>query len=239
MFQNPNRQDWEQVGQDVVADQSDHKLVDMALSGDGTTLAVVSAASVKDTTGMQERRVQILAVPNYDPIGDIIVDQLDFTTKAVTSICLSTDGSILTMGMANGDIGINLIQAWSKPGTSWERLGNVLNTTQSNTAMEFSGDCKTIVLTDLDSQTSIYTFEGTDWVSQNTGIPSNKFSSVVLDGSGSRIAARSFATAGSIDIYDLVQNVWTNTFSISSNQIYEGESIVYASRYSGDLFQFV
>lgn len=224
LYDNPNRQEWNLVGSDVVADLPDHTLVDLALSGDGTTWAVVSQASAKNTTtGMQERRVQIMsASPTNDPIGDVIVDELDFTTKSVTSICLSSDGSLLTMGMANGETGVNLIQAWSLTGNAWEKLGNVLNTTQSNTAMEFSGECKTVVLTNLDSQTSIYTLKNTDWVSQDTGLPSNKFSSVVIDGSGSRIATRSFVTAGSIDIYDLVQNIWTKTFSISSNQIYEG-----------------
>ena len=229
LYDNPNRQEWNLVGSDVVADLPDHTLVDLAMSGDGTTWAVVSQASVKNTTtGMQERRVQIMsASPTNDPIGDVIVDELDFTTKSVTSICLSSDGSLLTMGMANGETGVNLIQAWSLTGNAWEKLGNVLNTTQSNTAMEFSGECKAVVLTNLDSQTSIYALKNTDWVSQDTGLPSNKFSSVVIDGSGSRIATRSFVTAGSIDIYDLVQNIWTKTFSISSNQIYEGTSISY------------
>ena len=223
MYQNSDRTEWNLVGQDVVTDLPGHKLVDLALSGDGTTLAVVSEALAKDSTGMQMRRVQVLSVPNYEPVGAVIVDQFAFTAKSQTNICLSTDGSLLTMGMANRDNGAARIQTWYFPGTSWEKLGNAVNTTQSSTAMEFSGDCRTVVLTNADSQTSIYSFTSTDWVSQNTGIPSTRFASVVLDGDGSRIAARSFATDGTIDIYDLVQTEWTKTFSISRDQVYEGE----------------
>jgi hypothetical protein len=224
-YQNPNLSNWNQVGPlDVVVDAENNTLVDLALSGDGTRAAFVSIADDDGADGLQERRVQILSVPDLQPVGSSIVDdQLGFDAKSKTSICLSTDGSLLTMGMGNGENGVNLVQAWSFQAGSWSKLGAVLNTTYSEATMEYSGDCRTVAITNKDTRSYIFELGSTAWTSRDVGFPSTKFSSIALDSDGSKLAARSFSATGLIDIYEYVQNSWTMTASIVSGQVYEGK----------------
>lgn len=219
LYSNENLGLWMNMGTPIFA-PTNMSLVDLSLSGDGSHMAFLSTKDSADSDGNQARHVEVFTVsePTHLIVGDAVEDTISFDTSGTSSVCV--EGDLLATNMGNGKR--SFLQAYQWSGTVWAKLGQPLATEYGEAAVEFSGDCRTVVITDAVTRSYIWTLSAQgQWTSNEAGFPETKFASVVMDGTGSTIATRSFSEDGFIDIYKSEKNIWQKTYSVFNSQVYE------------------
>jgi Ca2+-binding RTX toxin-like protein len=148
--------DWAQLGTDiVVADPSylDPVSINVALSGDGTTVTASAVNYAPNTPGPDDSQTMVLRFDGTDwsPLGNVIAGTGRFDAVSID---------------ADGDTVMTENQVYRYDGSAWNQLGGDLSAPALGQS-SMSADGNTVLVEGAE----VYRFDGADWGRLGSGAP--------------------------------------------------------------------
>jgi hypothetical protein len=216
---------WTQLGADItgLADK-DQFGASLALSADGMTLAV--GAPNKDgssATRVGQVRAFKLVGSSWTQVG------LDINGAATddflgTSVALSSDGTVMAVGVPSSGVNVNRVKVFKLVGSSWTQVGTDITATAGghfgwSLALSTDG---TIVAVGADGvnayagQVQVFQLVSGSWAQLGAnidGATGDAFGySIAMSANGTTLAIGAIgvnAYAGQVQVFELVDSLWT------------------------------
>jgi hypothetical protein len=214
-----NATDWQKIGSAVSATQDDFIVDSVALSGDGTTIAV-AMTSTATTAGVVSR--QIYSLSDFQPVGELLVESLPYSAKFKTQLSLSNDAGLLTFGMTTeAGEGTFLLQTYQRSiANSWQRFGAALKVDKSAVA-EISADGQTVALLDSKASRIFHLTSTGDWEDRMEGLPLDFYYRMALNKNGLVLATRQLSQNNLVEIFAFENGSWNHNGTVQDSDVYE------------------
>jgi len=216
---------WTQLGADItgLADK-DQFGASLALSADGTTLAV--GAPNKDRspdTRVGQVRAFKLVGSSWTPVGANI-DGAKTDDFLGTSVALSSDGTVMAVGVPSSGVNLNRVQIFELVASSWTQVGTDITAAANGSfgrSVALSKD-GTIVAVGADGvnayagQVQVFQLVSGSWTQLGANIDGATGAafgySIAMSANGTTLAIGAIgvnAYAGQVQVFELVASSWT------------------------------
>ncbi|MEN9803321.1 MAG: hypothetical protein RIS41_168 [Actinomycetota bacterium] len=224
---------WTEVGTITVSVRDSFAGTSVALSGDGSTLAI-------GVPGYDDGRGQALVYTRtgntWTQIADIIGSTL--FDSAGESVALSANGQTLAIGAPYNDSGRGKVLVYARDGDTWASIGNIAGSAASDRAgksVALSADGQTLAIGAPEhngsfGQLLVHTRNGNTWTQTSsitgTAVSERVGRSFALSADGQTLAIgipRYANDRGKIVVYTRTNNTWAETSSIIGD-VAEGQA---------------
>eukprot|EP00804_Cyclotella_cryptica_P015469 CCRYP_003525-RA/>CCRYP_003525-RA protein AED:0.07 eAED:0.07 QI:0/0/0/0.33/1/1/3/0/474 len=192
--------DWVQLGLDIDGEDDDNNFVSsISLSGDGSVLAI-GAPYHSPSSRYEAGTVRVFEFKGtgWTQLG-LSIDGEAEGDNFGSSVCLSSDGSVLAIGAPHHDANVGTVRVFKFNGTGWTQLGLSIDggaqadNSGKSVALSSDGNMLAIGAPGLDGQVRVFEFNGTGWTQLGLSIDGeaegdNFGSSVCLSSDGSVLA---------------------------------------------------
>ena len=216
-------EDWQKTGSDIFATHANFVVDSVALSGDGTTIAV---AMTSTATGGVSRQfsVQVYSLSDFQPVGELIVESLPYSAKFMTQLSLSNDAGLLSFGMTTeAGEGTFLLQTYQRIiANSWQRFGAAL-TMDTFAGVEISGDGHTVALLHTNPSRIFHLNSAGDWEDRLEGLPLDYYFSMALNEDGLHLATRQLSLESMVDIFAFENGSWNHSGTVQASDVHNAD----------------
>lgn len=202
---------WVQLGQDINGNtQGEDTGRSLAISGDGTTLAI-GAPRFNNVKG--QVRVYRINNSNWEQIGDSINGEQDNDLLGM-SVSLSKNGNILGIGIPGFNSNKGKVMIYKLIGSNWVQLGsNIVGDSASDyfgLSISLSDNGNIIGIGTLNGNPKVYNYNGSIWTQLGSNLD-NKGWSVSISGNGLIFSIGNISNdspKGRVKIYNYNGTIW-------------------------------
>lgn len=214
--------DWLQMGNDIFPATKGFVVDSVALSGDGTTIAVATTNSATSTT-TPEFAVQVYAVPDLQPIGDPIITSMSYSATFVTQVSLSHNASqlsfVITSETGTGSFALQNYQMSTEG--SWQQFGTNL-TRETTASAVISSDGFTVAVLAFSYSHIFHLNTDGLWEDRMNGLPTGFFYKVALNENGLVLATRTLSpTQRKLEIFTFEDGTWSLNGTVYASDFFE------------------
>ncbi|MES2864243.1 MAG: T9SS type A sorting domain-containing protein [Bacteroidota bacterium] len=240
---NYNMNTWSQIGSDLLGDAPyDYSGQGVALSGDGTTLAVGSKYSNANGADSGKTKIYTYTSGNWVQKGNTINGEWAYDLSGV-SVSLSFDGSVVAIGAPVNNNGVSgthpyagHVRVFNFINNNWIQLGNDIDGAEHSNSgqnISISSDGTKLIIGGYNYNfssgiTRIFSYNSNNWV--QLGIDINAEAqydncghdvSMSRDGTkvavGSRHSDANGTDSGHVRVFEISSLLSTNSFSLDRN----------------------
>jgi hypothetical protein len=217
-----NSTDWLQVGDDIYAPTKGFIVDSVALSGDGTTIAVATTKPATSIT-TPEFAVHVYDLSDMQPVGDSITTSMSYSATFTTQVSLSQNASQLSFAITSETgTGSFALQNYQRNAEgSWQPFGTNL-TMEKKASAVISADGFSVAVLAFSYSHIFHLNSNGEWEDRLNGLPTGFFYKVALSENGLVMATRKLSpTQRKLEIYTFDNGKWNLNGTVYGSDFFE------------------